>query len=170
MVFSQRVMFFPHVCPVTCMCLYDVSKPTKLSLVREVKDGDAGKFKRLSENVKTSTTADNLKLWLTTFFQSICDIMSMCEYQNGSTNRYLPSWFTTEIVLNEYINDTQSRLKGNKYVHFLYRKSEEKTVRDTFIVAVINNCDHKKYRVVFNFKKIRKYFIFAVINYCDPKM
>jgi hypothetical protein len=101
------------------MCLYDVSKPTKLSLVREVKDGGAGEFKRLVKKVKTSTTTDNLKLWLTTYFHSICDIMPMCENQNGSTNRHLPSWFTKEIVLNEYIKDMESKIKGNKFVHSL---------------------------------------------------
>ena len=95
------------------MYLYDVSKPTKLSLVREVNDGDAGVFKRLVKKVKTSTTADNLKMWLTVFFDSICDTMSMCGNENTSTNRHLPSSFTKEIVLNEYIKDTESRIKGN---------------------------------------------------------
>jgi hypothetical protein len=93
------------------MYLYDVSKPTKLSLVREVKDGDASEFKRLVKKVKTSTDDDNLKLWLTAFFESICDIMSMCDNENGSTNRHLPSWFTKEIVLNEHIKDMDSRIK-----------------------------------------------------------
>jgi len=79
------------------MCLYGVSKPTKLSLVREIKDGDAREFKRLAKNIKTSTAADNLKLWLTTFFHPVCDIMPMCENQNGSINRHLPSWFTKEL-------------------------------------------------------------------------
>jgi hypothetical protein len=64
------------------MCLYDVPKPTKLSLVREVKDGYAEEFKRLAKKVKTSTTVDNLKLWLTMFFRSICDIMPMRENHN----------------------------------------------------------------------------------------
>ncbi len=50
------------------MCLYEVSKPTKLQLVREVKDGDVGEYKRLVKKVKTSKPADNLKLWLTLFF------------------------------------------------------------------------------------------------------
>jgi hypothetical protein len=62
------------------MYLYDVSKPTNLSLVRESKDGDAGEFKRLVKKVKPSTVADNLKLWLTAFFESICDIMpNVCQ-------------------------------------------------------------------------------------------
>ena len=103
------------------MYLYDVSKPSKLSIVREVKDGDAREFKRLSKKFKTPTTTD--KLWLTTFFHSICDIMSMCENKNGSTNRHLPSWFTKEIVLNEYIKDMDSRIKGNKFVHSLNRNT-----------------------------------------------
>ena len=107
------------------MYVYDVSIPTKLSLVREVKDGDASEFKRLVKKVKTSTSADNLRLWLSNFFNSICDIMPMCENMNGSTNRHLPSWFTKEIVLNEYIKDMESRNKGNKFVLFLNRKSEE---------------------------------------------
>ena len=104
-------MLFAYVCHATFMCLYDVSEPTKLSLVREVKDGDAGEFKRLATKVKTSTATNNLKLWLTTFFNLICDIIPMCENQNGSTNRNLSSWFTKEIVLNEYIKDMESRIK-----------------------------------------------------------
>ena len=125
------------------MCLYDVSKPTKLRLVREVKDCDAGEFKRLAKKVKTSTAADNLKLWLTTFFNLVCDIMPMCENQNGSTNRHLPSWFTNEIVLNEYIKDMELRIKGNKFVFPLIEFPLKKTVRETFNVAVIHNCDNK---------------------------
>jgi hypothetical protein len=121
------------------MCLYEVSKPSKLSLVREVKDGDTRELKRLAEKVKTSTTADNLKLWLTTFFHSICGIMRMCENQNGSTNRHLPSLFTKEIVLNEHIKYMESRIKGNKFAHSLNRNPPIKTVRETFIVVVINN-------------------------------
>ena len=96
------------------MYLYDVSKPTKLRLVREVKDGDAGEYKRLVKKVKTLTAADNLQMWLTTFFKSVCDIMPMCENHNGSTNRHLPSWFTKEIVLNEYIKDMESRSIGKQ--------------------------------------------------------
>ena len=121
------------------MCLYDVSKPTKLSLVREVKDGDVEEFKRLAEKVETSTTADKLKLWLTTFFHSICDIMPMCENQNRNTNRHLPSWFIKEIVLNEYTKDMDSRIKGNKFGHSLNRNSQIKTVRESFMVVLINN-------------------------------
>ena len=100
-VFEKCVMPFPHVCHASFMCLFDVSKPTKLGRVLEVKDGDVGEFKRLVKKVKASTTANNLNLWLSTFFQSICDIMPMCENQNGSTYRHLPSWFTKENVLNE---------------------------------------------------------------------
>ena len=133
------------------MCLYDVSKPTKLSLVREVKEGDAGKLKRLAKKVKTSTTADNLKLWLTTFFHSICDIMPMCENQNASTNRHLPSWFTKEIVLNEYIKGMESRIKGNIFVRSLNRNPPKKTERETFIVAVISNCGHKNLLLSFSY-------------------
>jgi hypothetical protein len=67
-VFDKCVLLIPQVCHTTFMCLYDVSKPTKLSLVREVKDGDAGEFKVLVKKVKTSTSADNLELWLTASF------------------------------------------------------------------------------------------------------
>jgi hypothetical protein len=112
-VFDKCVLHIPKVCHTTFMCLYDVSKSTKLSLVREIKDGDAGEFKRLVKKVKISITANNLKLWLTAFFQSICDIMPMCVNENGSSNRHLPSWFTKEIVLNEYIKDMESRIKGD---------------------------------------------------------
>ncbi len=97
-VLDMRVLLIPHVCHASFMCLYDVSKPTKLNLVREVKDGDAGEFKKLAKNFKASTNADNLKLWLTALFQSICDIMPMCVNENGSTDRHLPSWFSKEIV------------------------------------------------------------------------
>ena len=67
-VFDKCVMLIPQVCHATFMCLYDVSKTTKLNLVREVKDVDAGEFKRLLKKAKKSTSADNLKLRLTTFF------------------------------------------------------------------------------------------------------
>jgi hypothetical protein len=96
------------------MFLYDVSKPTKLQLVREVKEGDAGEYKRLVKKVKTLTATDNLKLWLSTFFKTICDVMPMCENQNGSTDCHLPSWFTKEIVLNEFIKDMKSRSIGKQ--------------------------------------------------------
>ena len=39
--------------------------------------------------------------------------MPMCVNENGSTNRHLPSWFTKENVLNEYIKDMESRIKGD---------------------------------------------------------
>ena len=67
-VFDKCVLLIPRVCHATFLCLYDVSEPTKLSLVREIKDGDANKFKRLAKKVKTSTVTSNLKLWLTAFF------------------------------------------------------------------------------------------------------
>ena len=112
-VFDKYVLIIPQVCHTTFMCLYDVLKPTKLRLVREVKDNYTGEFKRLVQKFKTSTSADNLKLWLTAFFQSICDIMPMGVNENGSTNRHLPYWFTNEIVLNEYIKNMESRIKGD---------------------------------------------------------
>ena len=46
-VFFKCVMLIPQVCHVTLMCLYDVSKPTQLSLVLETKDGDVGELKIL---------------------------------------------------------------------------------------------------------------------------
>ncbi len=67
-VFDKCVLLIPQVCRISFMCLYDVSKPTKLILVREAKDGDVGEFKRLIKKVKTSTTADNFMLWHTAFF------------------------------------------------------------------------------------------------------
>ena len=91
------------------MWIYDVSKPTKMQLIREVKSGDSGEYKRMEKKQKKSTAADNLRLWLVDFFEMICDVMPMCENQNGSTDRHLPSWFTTEVVLNEYINDMETR-------------------------------------------------------------
>jgi hypothetical protein len=61
------------------MWLYDVSKPTKLQLVREVKMGNFGNFKRLEKKAIKQTAADNLKRWLTSFFDAVCDKMPMCE-------------------------------------------------------------------------------------------
>ena len=115
-VFDKCVLLIPQVCHTTFMYLYNVSKPTKLSLFRYVKDGDAGEFKRLVKKDKTSTTAHNLKLRLTTLFQSICEIMPKYENLNGSTNRHLPFWFSKENILNEYIKDMESRVKGEKFV------------------------------------------------------
>ena len=126
-----------------------VSKPTKVSLVREVKDGDANEFKRRVKKVKTSTTTYNLKLWLTTFFQPICGIMPMCVNENGSTNHYFPSWFTKEIVLNEYIKDTESRIKGRSFAPSSNRKYQKKTVRETFVVEVIKKCENSNLQVHF---------------------
>jgi hypothetical protein len=80
--------------------------------------------------------------------------MPMCENQNGSTNRHLPSWFTKIIVLNEYIKDMESRIKGNTFVHSLNRNHPKQTVRETFIVAIINNCDHKLNFVEFLLKRM----------------
>ena len=101
------------------MWLYDVSKPTKLQLVREVKSGDSGEYKRLEKKAKTITASDNLKLWLGDFFEMICDVMPMCENQNGSTERHLPSWFTMELVMNEYIRDMEDKIKGKELLVLL---------------------------------------------------
>jgi hypothetical protein len=38
--------------------------------------------------------------------------MPMCENQNGATYRHLPSWFTIELVLSEYIKDIENTNKG----------------------------------------------------------
>ena len=95
------------------MWLYDVSKPTKLQLVREVKNGDSGIYKRIEKKSRSFTSSDNLTIWLTSFFETICDVMPMCENQNGATYRHLPSWFTIEIVLNEYTKDMENTNKGN---------------------------------------------------------
>jgi len=64
------------------MWLYDLSKPTKLQLVREVKSGDSGIYKRIEKKSRSFTTSDNLKIWLTSFFETICNVMPMCENQN----------------------------------------------------------------------------------------
>ena len=128
------------------MCLYDVSKPTKLQLVREVKDGEAGEYRQLAIKIKTATPVDNLKMWLTSFFQSICDIMPMCENENGSTNRHLPSWFTKGIVLTENIKDMESKSRGNKYLHNPYPKFyKNRIVRENNIVAVMHNCGNNSF-------------------------
>ena len=67
------------------MWLYDVSKPTKLQLVREVQMGNSGNFQRLEKKAITQDAPDNLKLWLTSLFDAVCDIMPMCENTNGGT-------------------------------------------------------------------------------------
>jgi hypothetical protein len=95
------------------MWLYAVSKPTKLKLIREVKSGDSGIYKRIEKKSRSFKASDNLKIWLTSFFGTIREvIMPMCENQNGATYRHLPSWFTIEIVLNEYIKDMENTNKG----------------------------------------------------------
>ncbi len=70
---------FLQVCHSAFMCLYDVSKPTKLQLVREVKMENSGNFKRLEKKAITLTATDNLKFWLSSFFNAVCDVMPMCE-------------------------------------------------------------------------------------------
>ena len=100
------------------MLLYDVSKPTKLQLVREVKSGDTGVYKRLEKKSRTMSASDNLKIWLKDFFETICDVMPMCENQNGKTYRHLPSWFTIDIVLNEYIKDMENTDYGIVNISF----------------------------------------------------
>ncbi len=93
------------------MWLYAASKPTKLQLVREVKNGDSGINKIIEKKSRSFTTSDNLKIWLTSFFETICYVMPVCENQNGATYRHLPSWFTIEIVSNEYIKDMENTNK-----------------------------------------------------------
>jgi hypothetical protein len=104
------------------MWLYDVSKPTKLQLVREVKEDECGDYRRLVKKARhLATTADNLKLWLNVFFESVCDIMPICENQNGGSARHLPSWFTKDMVLNKYIMDMES--KQTSWVYLGFQKS-----------------------------------------------
>jgi hypothetical protein len=67
-----------QVCHNAFMWLYDVCKPTKLSLVREVKNGEHGDYKRLEKKSRMISARDNVKLWLHDFFESICDVMPMC--------------------------------------------------------------------------------------------
>ncbi len=101
------------------MWLYDVSKPTKLQLVRAVKEDECGDYRRLVKKARhLATTADNLKLWLNDFFEYVCDIMPTCENQNGGSARHLPSWFTKDMVLNEYIMDMESKQTGRVYLGF----------------------------------------------------
>ena len=53
------------------MWLFDVSKPTKLSLVREVKNGEHGDYERLEKKSKMISARDNVKLWLHDYFELI---------------------------------------------------------------------------------------------------
>ena len=80
------------------MWLYDKSKPTKLSLIREEKTGEHGAYRRLEKESKMLSARDNVKLWLHDFFESICYVMPLCENNNRSTQRHLPSWFTLDII------------------------------------------------------------------------
>ncbi len=99
-----------HICHTAFfMWLYDVSKPTKLRLVREVKRGASSIYQRLEKKSRTLSASDNLKIWLAYFFETICDVMPMCENQNEGKYRHLPSWFTVDIVLNEYIKDMENK-------------------------------------------------------------
>ena len=97
---TYNVFTILQVCPSSFMWLYDVSKQTKLQLVREVKMGNSGNFKRLEKKTITQTATDNLKPWLYSFFDLVCDVMSMRENKNGGTSRHIPSWFTIGFVLN----------------------------------------------------------------------
>ena len=101
------------------MRFYDVSKPTKVQLVCEVKEDERGDYIRLVKKARhLATIADNLKLWLNDFFEFVCDIMPTCENQNGGSARHLPSWFTKDMVLNEYIMDMESKQSGRVYLGF----------------------------------------------------
>jgi hypothetical protein len=51
------------------MWLYDVSKPTKLSLVREVKMVEHGDYKRLEKKSMMISARDNVMLWLHDFYE-----------------------------------------------------------------------------------------------------
>ena len=112
--FQLKFSLTNQVCHNAFMWLYDVSKPTKLSLVREVKNGEHADYKRLEKKSKTTSARDNVKLWLHEFFESICDVMPMCENNNGSTQRHLPSWFTLDIIHSEYTKDMEMSLPGKK--------------------------------------------------------
>ena len=65
--FQLTFCFTNQVCHNVFMWLYDVSKPTKLSLVREVKKGEHGDYKRLQNKSKMISARDNVKLWLHDF-------------------------------------------------------------------------------------------------------
>jgi len=78
---NYNVSTFLQVCHSAFMWLYDVSKPMKLQLFREVELGNFGNFKRLEKKATTQAAADNLKLWLSSFFDSVCDVMPMCEHK-----------------------------------------------------------------------------------------
>ena len=118
------------------MWLYDVSKPTKLRLVKEVKEGTTGDYRRLEKKTKTLTAADNLKLWLTDFFDTVCDVLPTCENTNGATSRHLPSWFTREMILNLYTEDMEKAKPGDLII-----KPRKFVVR--FLVPVMHNWDEE---------------------------
>ncbi len=91
--------------------------------MREVKEDECGDYKRLVKKARHfATVADNLRLWLNDFFESICDIMPTCENKNGGSARHLPSWLTKDMVLNENILDMESKPTSRVYLGF--QKSE----------------------------------------------
>ena len=63
--------------------------------------------------------------------------MPMCVNENGSTNLHLPSWFTKEIVLNEFIKDMESRMKGDSFVPSLNRKYTKKKCTETLLSQLL---------------------------------
>ncbi len=102
------------------MWLYDVSKPTKLSLVREEKNCEQGDCKKMEKKSEMITARGNVKLWLHDFFESVYDVMPMCEKNNESTQRHLPSWFTLEIIHSEYTKDMEMSSVGKTCIHILH--------------------------------------------------
>jgi hypothetical protein len=102
------------------MLLYDVSKPTKLSLVREQKNFERGDCKKMEKKSKMIIAKNNVKLWLHDFFVSVYDVMPMCENNNGSTQRHLPSWFTLEIIHSEYTKDMEMSSPGKTCIQILH--------------------------------------------------
>ncbi len=87
--------------------------------MREVKECKCGEYKRLAKKAKhLSNASNNLKLWLTDFFEFVCDIMPTYENQSGGSVRHLPSWFTKDMVLNKYIMEMESRTTSRVYLGF----------------------------------------------------
>jgi len=89
---------------------------------------NSGNFKRLEKKAITQTATDNLKLWLVSFFDSVCDVMPMCENKNGETSHHLPSWFRIDFMLNVYIKDMEGSNKGMLYCTCFTFKSFEENI------------------------------------------
>ena len=106
---SKIELMCVQVCQTAFEWLYDVSHPTKIKLVNEVKNGYMHAFARAKSKRTMNQQTASLISWLEVFFRDTCDIMPMCENQNGSTHRHLPTSYTRTMILEKYNKEMMSR-------------------------------------------------------------